>query len=312
MEKDREHPLYYLSVEDTIIATFVWLDDELKDLAQKGLRLPRQKGQKASYSELLTIDLMITFLGMDTFKGYLIFTQGYRYLFPKTPHFSRFTRIIRNAHRLVAQLAMSLGDAKDSCFVVDLKPVPVAHGQHIHSQAMAEAEVGKGPLGGFAGFKLAAVMDSRALFTSWALLPGNAHENDAEALVKGLPNCLGDKGFRWLEGVLTPPYRLRGGKRVETGWQPWMYLVRNWIETRFSVMVRSFRLHRLEAKQYWTLVSRVNLMILASNLVHSHVLLKLAGVSIGGSITKGSRFYTSPTSQAQTRPTTCLSRPSLY
>jgi hypothetical protein len=56
--------------------------------------------------------------------------------------------------------------------------------------------------------------------------------------------------------------------------------VRNWIETRFSVMVRSFGLHRLETKQYWSLVSRVNLMMLASNLVHSHTLLKLAGVSI--------------------------------
>jgi hypothetical protein len=44
MEKDREHSLYYLSVEDTTIATFVWLDDELEALAQQGLRLPRQKG----------------------------------------------------------------------------------------------------------------------------------------------------------------------------------------------------------------------------------------------------------------------------
>ncbi len=280
MEKGREHPLYYLSIEDTIIATFVWLDDELKALAQQGLRLPRQKAQKASYSELLTIALMITFLGMDACKGYLLFTQSYRYLFPRTPHFSRFTRIVRNSHRLIAQLAMSLADAQDNCFVVDLKAVPVAHGHRIHSQAMPEAQVGKGPLGGFAGFKLAAVMNSRALFTGWALLPGNAHENDAEALVEGLPGCLGDKGFRWLEGVLTPAYRLRGGKGVETGWQPWMYRVRNWIETRFSVMVRSFGLHRLEAKRYWSLVSRVNLMMLASNLVHSHTLLKLAGLSI--------------------------------
>jgi hypothetical protein len=280
MEKDREHPLYYLSIEDTTIATFVWLDDRLKALTQQGLRLPRQKGQKASYSELLTIAVMITLLGMDAFKGYLIFTQSYRHLFPRTPHFSRFIRVLRNAQGLVAALAMSLAEAYDRCFVVNLKAVPVAHGQRIHGQAMAEAQVGKGPLGGFAGFKLAAVIDSRGLFVRWALLPGNAHENGAEGLVAGLQGCLGDKGFRWLEGVLTPPYRLRGGKRVDTGWQPWMYRVRNWIETRFSVMVRSFGLHRLEAKRYWSLVSRVNLMILASNLVHSHALLTLTGIKV--------------------------------
>jgi hypothetical protein len=75
MEKGREHPLYYLSIEDTIIATFVWLDDQLKALTDQGLRLPRQKAQKASTSERLTIAVMITLLGMDAFKGYLIFTQ---------------------------------------------------------------------------------------------------------------------------------------------------------------------------------------------------------------------------------------------
>jgi hypothetical protein len=157
---------------------------------------------------------------------------------------------VRNAQALVAKLATNLADEGDRCFVVDLKPVPVAHGRRIHNQSMAEAQVGKGPLGGFAGFKLAAVIDSRGLFVRWTLLPGNSHENDAEELVAGLRGCLGDKGFRWLEGVLTPAYCLRGGQRVETGWQTWMYRVRNWIETRFSVMVRSFGLHRLEAKQY--------------------------------------------------------------
>jgi len=278
MEKGREHSLYCLSVEDTIIATFGWLDDRIKALSAQGLRLPRQKGQKASYSKLLTIAVTITLLGMDAYRGYLILTQSYRHLFPRTPHFSRFTRIVRNAQALAAKLATDLADAHDRCFVIDLKAVPVAQGQRIHSQAMSEAQVGKGPLGGFAGFKLAAVIDSRGLFVRWTLLPGNGPENDAEELVAGLQGCLGDKGFRWLEGVLTPSYRLRGGKRVETGWQPWMYRVRNWIETRFSVMVRSFGLHRLETKRYWSLLSRVNLMILSSNLVHSHVLLKLAGL----------------------------------
>jgi len=56
--------------------------------------------------------------------------------------------------------------------------------------------------------------------------------------------------------------------------------VRNWIETRFSVLVRSFGLHRLESKRFWSFVARVNLILLAHNLVRSRVLLKIAGVEL--------------------------------
>lgn len=78
---------------------------------------------------------------------------------------------------------------------------------------------------------------------------------------------------RWVQGVKTPSYRLRGGKVVETGWREWVTRqrsllgrVRNWIETRFSVMVRSLGLHRIEVRSYWGLVARVNLILLVHNL----------------------------------------------
>jgi hypothetical protein len=56
--------------------------------------------------------------------------------------------------------------------------------------------------------------------------------------------------------------------------------VRNWIETRFSVMVRSLGLHRIEARSYWGLVARVNLILLVHNLIRSRVLLRMAGVEL--------------------------------
>lgn len=65
---------------------------------------------------------------------------------------------------------------------------------------------------------------------------------------------------------------------VETWWRGWMGRVRNWIETRFRVMVRSLGLHRIEARSYWGLVARVNLILLVHNLIRSRVLLKIAGV----------------------------------
>ena len=143
-----------------------------------------------------------------------------------------------------------MADPKAGLFVVDLKPIPLARGHRIRTHALSQAAVGRGPLGGFSGFALAAVMDAEGCSVRWAILPGNAREGWAQELVAGLANVLGDRGFHWVEGVRTPPYRLRGGKVVETGWRPWMSRVRNWIETRFSVVVRSRGLHRLESKRF--------------------------------------------------------------
>jgi len=144
--------------------------------------------------------------------------------------------------------------------------------------------VGLGPLGAFGGYVLMPVMNKRGLFwnlapsglTRWALLPGNARETWGRDLVAGLPAVLGDRGFRWVQGVKTPPYRVRGGRVVETGWKGWVTRerillgrVRNWIEVRFSVKARSLGLHRitafpsgkhLVARSYWGLVAWVNLI----------------------------------------------------
>jgi hypothetical protein len=75
--------------------------------------------------------------------------------------------------------------------------------------------------------------------------------------VADLPAVLGDRGFRWVQGIKTPPYRLREERLVGTGRRRWVMHERillekvcNWIETRFSVMIRSLSLHRIEARSF--------------------------------------------------------------
>jgi hypothetical protein len=94
---------------------------------------------------------------------------------------------------------------------------PVHKRLHIHLDT-----TGVGPLGAFGGYVLMPVMNERGLFFRWALLPGNARETWGRELLADLPAVLGDRGFRWVQGVKTPPYRLRGGRLVETGWRGWM------------------------------------------------------------------------------------------
>ena len=49
---------------------------------------------------------------------------------------------------------------------------------------------------------------------------------------------------------------------------------------KLTVMVRSLGLHRIEARSFWGLAARVNLILLVHNLVRSRVLLRMAGVEL--------------------------------
>jgi hypothetical protein len=54
--------------------------------------------------------------------------------------------------------------------------------------------------------------------------------------------------------------------------------VRNWIETRYSVMVCSLGLYRIESRSFGGFLARVNLILLVHNLIWSRLLLSMAGV----------------------------------
>ena len=72
MDSNREHPLYYLDAETLLVAIYVWVDDELKALQAQGFKLPKkQRYQKATLAELLTLALFLLLQGQDLAKGYL-------------------------------------------------------------------------------------------------------------------------------------------------------------------------------------------------------------------------------------------------
>ncbi|VCU52721.1 hypothetical protein TTHN1_00474 [Thermus thermophilus] len=148
MRPDREHPLYHLDAETLLVAIYVWVDDQLKALQAQGVRLPKpQKHQKATLSELLTIALFLILLGLDLSKGYLLSQALLRPYFPSLPHLSRFLRVLQNAQALLAHLALRLGQGPSLLHVVDLKPLPMAHGHRIRSYALSGSGIGVGPLG---------------------------------------------------------------------------------------------------------------------------------------------------------------------
>ena len=116
---------------------------------------------------------------------------------------------------MLAHLAIRLSGGEGLLQVVDLKPIPLTHGHRVHGLSLPEAAVGVGPLGASGGYVLMPVMNERGLFFRWALLSGNARETWGRGLVADLPAVLGDRGFRWVQGVKTPQGREGGGDRVE-------------------------------------------------------------------------------------------------
>jgi hypothetical protein len=172
MDSNREHPLYYLDAETLLVAIYVWVDDELKALQTQGFKLPpKQRHQKATLAELLTLAIFLLLQGQDLAKGYLAAKTTLKAYFPSLPHLSPFYRVLQKAQGLLAHLAIRLSGGQGLLQVVDLKPIPLAHGHRVHGLNLPEAAVGVGPLGAFGGYVLMPVMNERGLFFRWALLP---------------------------------------------------------------------------------------------------------------------------------------------
>jgi hypothetical protein len=173
MHRNREHPLYYLDAETLLVATYVWVDDECKALQAQGFKLPpKQKHQKATLAELLTLALFLLLQGQDLAKGYLAAKTTLKAYFPSLPHLSRFYRVLQKAQGLLAYLAIGLSGGEGLLQVVDQKPLPLAHGHRMHGLRLPEAAVGVGPLGASGGYVPMPVTNERGLFFAGPCSPG--------------------------------------------------------------------------------------------------------------------------------------------
>ena len=267
------HPRYQYKPEDLFLTVFVYIDDWLKPYQKL---LPQQPAQKASYSELLTIAIVGEILAQPhESTWYWIVNQLFRpvesalELFPKLPHYTRYHRILRNAERLVAKLALSvLGD--DRIHLIDSKPLPVANpkspflGKRSSWSRFPEARKGFGTMGMVFGFKLHALTSLDGLFERWAFAAANHTDvRLARELIEGLEGqlVLGDKAYIGT-GVLTPKRsNMTHGSNEAVFVRPWggevwtnsLDRARKRVESSFSTLVRSLTLHAAQVKTFLSL-----------------------------------------------------------
>ena len=184
---------------------------------------------------------------------------------PKLPHYSRYHRILRNAERLVAKLALSVLPAS-RIHLIDSTPLPVANPKSPYPQRgtpalgkrsswskFPEARKGFGTMGMVFGFKLHALTNLEGLFERWAFAAANHPDvRLARELTAGLEGqlVLGDKAYIG-SSVLTPKRSNMGGSNG--AWSESLDRARKRVESSFSTLVRSLTLHAVQVKTFLSL-----------------------------------------------------------
>jgi hypothetical protein len=167
-----------------IISVFCLIDDHLKDHQ----RSYRQRGPspKLSDSEVLTIETVGEFMGIDTDKGiYLFFRRHYAQWFPALGevHRTTFSRQAANLWKVKERLwqeFLALAPHEPTFAICDSMPLPACLFARAYrcSRFKGEAAFGKDTLlrQTFYGFMMHVRACWPGLITGFSVAPANAHE----------------------------------------------------------------------------------------------------------------------------------------
>jgi len=259
-----------------IITVYCFVDDEIKALMSQGVKLRSRGGQpKLSDSEVITMEMVGEFLGIDTDKNiYLYFRRHYGQWFPALLHLHRtsFVRQAANLWKVKERLWQELlkrVQLDPAISIIDSFPVPVCR--------FARAYRCK-KLRGFAKFGFDDVDKQHffglrghvrvcwpGLVTVCCLESANTHDTTvAEALLDNVQGyVLGDRNYwkpdlaHWLvlHGIdLVAPYKFR--LHDKQPWPRWLTNTRRRIETVIGQFVERYHAKKVWARDIWHVSSR--------------------------------------------------------
>lgn len=260
-----------LDLTTFMIAVFCLVDDWLADQ-----RL-RQRGPQPtlSDSEVLTMEIIGEFLGIDTDKGlYLFFRRHYGDWFPalRQVHRTTFTRQAANLWAVKAQLWRHvLGGIQCDPMIslVDSFPVPVCRFARAYRcrvfpewATFGRDEVAKQT---FYGLRAHVRVSWPGAIVDLRLAPANVHDlTGAEDLLHGVQGWgLADRNYwspklaerlREQGLLLLAPYK--SSKRERKPWPLWLTNKRRRIETVIGQLVGRYRAKKVWARDAWHLYSR--------------------------------------------------------
>ena len=257
-----------------IVAVFCLVDDRLKD---RGPLRQRGPAPKLSDSEVLTIEVVGEFLGMDTDEAiFRYFKEHYAEWFPALGevHRTTFARQAANPWKVKEDLwqELLLLAPHDPTFAIcDSMPLPVCLFARAYRcrRFRGEAAFGKDTLlkQTFYGFRMHVRVAWPGLITRFSLAPANAHElsvlpeivEGTSGLIVGDRNYHSPKTGEELAGMgveLLAPY---SSKKRDPAPAKSAYLsrLRYRIDTVFSQLTARYSVKRVWARDLWHLTSRL-------------------------------------------------------
>jgi len=268
---------FLLDPSTFIVAVFCLIDDRLKD------RRVRQRGPspKLSDAEVLTIQIVGEFVGLDIDKGiHLFFRRHYADWFPTLGaiHRTTFARQAATLWKVKERLwqeLLALAPHDPTFALIDSMPLPACLFARAYrcKRFRGEAAFGKDTLlrQTFYGFRMHVRVCWPGVITSFSVAPANAHElyvvPELVESTRGL--AVGDRNYwspetkeelvRSMGVALLAPYR---SKKRDPAPQRSVRSVRlsrlrYRIDTVFSQLTRRYSVKRVWAKDLWHLAGRL-------------------------------------------------------
>jgi Transposase DDE domain len=263
-----------VDISTFIVSVFCLIDDRLKE------RCIRSRGPapKLSDAEVITIEIVGEFLGLDTDKAiHLFFRRHYGEWFPTLSevHRTTFARQAANLWKIKEELwqeLLLLAPHDPTFALVDSMPLPACLFARAYrcERFRGEAAFGKDTLlkQTFYGFRVHMRVCWPGLITRISVAPANAHELGVlpELLERSRGVAVGDRNYwsperreelaRSMGVTLLAPYR---NKKRDPNPQRSAYLsrLRYRIDTIFSQLTERYRIKRVWAKDLWHLAGRL-------------------------------------------------------
>lgn len=196
----------YLTISqqsDNILLLFCLIDDLCKSLFGSETYTTGRKA-KLSRSELITLSVIFSLTGQNTFHGfYRVFVMN-RY-FTNLPEYSRLLRNIKEisyeTHILLqALLLVNRQQHTHQLMLIDSAPLPVCRNKRIFNYKVTElADRGMSSMGWFFGFKVHIIITTEGTLLQFMVTPGNTSDKDHELILKMFKGLKGmavaDKGY---------------------------------------------------------------------------------------------------------------------